>query len=174
METSDIADNDVWKKHESGARNPPQESGGEPLPGSVDIPRHDADGCEGLPDTALQACNLRLSTRRQIWPQATNLRGVRNMLHLLTLRISSLKGRSLHRKKGEMFDSVKEVFVQSLPSSVFDTNEKPSLKSVRDRFARLEEKRRDFAKRHALQSGNMESVTETDQLLDDLILEKDE
>ena len=53
-------------------------------------------------------------------------------------------------------------------------NEKPSLKSVRDRFARLEEKRRDFAKRHALQSGNMESVTETDQLLDDLILEKDE
>lgn len=79
-----------------------------------------------------------------------------------------------HGKKGEVFDAVRECFLRAMPATVFGRLETPSVKSLRDRYTRLEEKRREAVKKHQGESGNTEEVGEVDQLLDDLILERDE
>lgn len=47
---------------------------------------------------------------------------------------------SVHLKEGESFESVLNSFINAIPQ-FFDTYYKPSLKSIRDHFTRLEEKR---------------------------------
>ena len=79
-----------------------------------------------------------------------------------------------HGQKEKVFEKVRENFLLAVPARVFETYERPSVKSVRDRFIRLEEKRREAVRRNELTSGNVEMLTDIDVLLEDLILEKDE
>lgn len=79
-----------------------------------------------------------------------------------------------HGKKEQAFKSVQDKVMMAIPESVFETYERPSLKSLRDRYMRLEDKRRETACLNEVMSGNVETVTDLDILLDDLIHEKDE
>lgn len=79
-----------------------------------------------------------------------------------------------HGKKIEAFEAVRCSFINNISPRVFLSHEKPSAKSVRDRYIRLEERRRDEVRENAAMSGNLETTTDLDLLLDDLILEKDE
>lgn len=77
-------------------------------------------------------------------------------------------------KKMEAFEAVRSTFIKSVPKKVFKTHEMPSVKSVRDRYIRLEERRRETVRKMEPLSGNVETVSDLDVLMDDLICEKDE
>lgn len=79
-----------------------------------------------------------------------------------------------HWKKEQASKAVRNKVMMVIPRSFFETYELPSLKSSRDRYMRLENKRRETVRLSEVTSGNMETVTELDIRLDDLIHEKDE
>lgn len=77
-------------------------------------------------------------------------------------------------QKEKAFETVQEKFLTAIPANVFEAYERPSVKSLRDRFIRLVERRRDTVRASEMESGNKEVLTDVDVLLDDLILEMDE
>lgn len=79
-----------------------------------------------------------------------------------------------YEKKTEAFKAVRCTFIKSVPARVFATHEKPSVKSVCDQYMRLEELRREAVREIEPLSGNMETVSDLDVLLDELTLEKNE
>lgn len=76
-------------------------------------------------------------------------------------------------KKGEIFEAVCELFLNETTGGVLITHERPSQKSVLDCIKRLEERRREKGRLKAGQYGITESLQTFENLLDDLILEKD-
>lgn len=65
-------------------------------------------------------------------------------------------------------------FIKNLPKTIFLTHEEPIKKSVRDRFVRLEKKRRTVVRENERLFGNVETLTNLDMLFEDLILENDD
>lgn len=78
-----------------------------------------------------------------------------------------------YSKKIEAFKAVRASFIKEIPSRVFSTREIPGTKSVQDCYHRLEKKRREPVCDGEPLSGNVETATDIDMLLDDPILEKD-
>lgn len=65
-------------------------------------------------------------------------------------------------KKIEAFEAVRASFITRIPCGSFFTHEMPSTKSVRDRYHRLEKKRRKAVSDNELLSGNVETVADLD------------
>lgn len=77
-------------------------------------------------------------------------------------------------EKMEAFESVREVFVKLIPVSYLMIHEIPSATSVMERYPRLDDRRRETVRLWAAASDIVEDVLPLDQLLEDIILEKDE
>ena len=69
---------------------------------------------------------------------------------------------------------MREIFLKAVPSSLFEHNQRPSSKTLANRFKRLVTKKIDDVKVIAAASGIVEVHGEQKQLLDDLIHEKEE
>lgn len=93
------------------------------------------------------------------------------------LLIRSVREHGAHKvqygKKLEALEAVRTTFVQGIPPRVFQTHETPNVKSIRDRYLRLIERRKEAVKSRDGESGQLEEVSGMDALLDDLILEKE-
>lgn len=79
-----------------------------------------------------------------------------------------------HGHLDAVFEEVRKTFIQNLPPSTWTTHSKPSVKTLRDKFRYMMRARRTVDRSNAGASGIAEDITETDQVLDDLITEKDE
>lgn len=75
-------------------------------------------------------------------------------------------------RKIEAFEAVRASFIKENLSRVCPIHEMPSTKSVRGCYHRFVEKRRGAVRDNERLSGNAETVTDLDVLLDNLILEK--
>lgn len=93
------------------------------------------------------------------------------------LLIRSVREHGAHKvqygKKLEALEAVRTTFIQGIPPHVFQTYETPNVKSIRDRYLRLIERRKDAVKSRDGESGQLEEVSDMDALLDGLILEKE-
>ena len=72
-----------------------------------------------------------------------------------------------------LYEEVREIFLKAIPSALIEHNQRPSSKTLADRFKRLVTKRRDDVKVTTAASGIVEVHGKQEQLLDDLIDEMD-
>ena len=77
-------------------------------------------------------------------------------------------------KAESLYDEVQKLFLHEVPDAVFLHSQKPSAKTLVDRFKRLVARRRENVKRSSAGSGIIEVHGEKEVLLDDLIGEIDE
>ena len=73
-----------------------------------------------------------------------------------------------------LFEKVRDTFIANMCPSTWVTTAKPSVKTLRDKLRTLLKERRAINKVNAAASGIREEISETNELLDDIILEKDE
>ena len=71
------------------------------------------------------------------------------------------------------FGNVRETFIENMDAATWEKQTKPSVKTLRDKFRSLVRARRDANSANEDASGIAEDITEMDQILDDLIQEKD-
>lgn len=95
---------------------------------------------------------------------------------LLLLKSVSAAGAHLAPwgQKGTLFEDAHKRFLAAAPATLINGREKPSQKTIVDRFKTLVAKRRDSNKENAAASGIVEDLGEREMLLDDFILEIDE
>lgn len=79
-----------------------------------------------------------------------------------------------HGHLDEEFEKVRLTFLENLPKSTWETVSVPGVKTLRDKFRAMIRARRIADRSNASASGISEEITETDQVLDDLIKEKDD
>lgn len=79
--------------------------------------------------------------------------------------------RAVHGKKDEVFEKVLERFINVSPKEQWNRMQKPKVKTIRDKFRTLLNARMKVNAMNLNATGHDEDVTETDQLLDDFILE---
>lgn len=82
--------------------------------------------------------------------------------------------RAPHGKKDDHFTKVLETVLANLPSSLWDSMQKPTMKTMRDKLRSMMVDRRGTNKRNANSSGIAETIGPAEQLLDDFIHEVDE
>ena len=77
-------------------------------------------------------------------------------------------------KTDALYEEVRQLFLKAVPTALFEHSQRPSGKTLADRFKRLIRKRREDVKRTSSASGIIKEHVEQEQLLDDLVLEIDE
>ena len=80
----------------------------------------------------------------------------------------------LGAKTEALYEEVRQLFLKAVPTTLFEHSQRPSGKTLADRFKGLIGKRREDVNRTSSASGIIEEHGEQEQLLDDLILEIDE
>lgn len=78
-----------------------------------------------------------------------------------------------HGHLDRLFEKVRETFIENIPPSTWLQHVKPTVKTLRDKFRAMTRDRRRVDHENAAASGIAEEISEVDQLLDDLISEKD-
>lgn len=78
-----------------------------------------------------------------------------------------------HGHLDRLFEKVKDTFIENIPPSTWLQHVKPSVKTLRDKFRAMMRDRRRVDHENSAASGIAEDITEVNQLLDDLISEKD-
>ena len=111
-------------------------------------------------------------------PAATKLKGVRFADAADILLLKSISCSSAHLaawgKKGALFEEVHKQFLGAAPAGVLAGRDRPSQKTLEDRFKTIVSRRRKAVKENAAASGIVEVYGEKETLLDDIILEMDE
>lgn len=79
-----------------------------------------------------------------------------------------------HGNKQRVFETVRSLFIETVPYNIKQLYDLPSTKSLKDRLTLLEENRRSENRRTEASSGINEDISHSDMLLDDLTLEKDD
>lgn len=79
-----------------------------------------------------------------------------------------------HGEAQTRFTNAVELFLSSLPSQTFNNIQKPSWKTLNDRFKRIVQDHRDAVKRNVSASGISEVRGEREELLDDVVASIDE
>ena len=82
--------------------------------------------------------------------------------------------RAGHGQQDKLFEDVLKTFIQNIPDTMWGTMQKPVVKTLRDKFRMMMRARRAENRRKEAASGNLEVGSDVDQLLDDLILKKDD
>lgn len=78
------------------------------------------------------------------------------------------------RKNDAMFSHVLETFITNLPCQMYCRHNKPSVKTLRDKFDSLMKNRKEWNTKNEKASGISEEVSDVGQLLDDLLLKRRE
>lgn len=78
-----------------------------------------------------------------------------------------------HGQLDAVFSKVRSMFIENLPSELWQRQHMPGVKTLRDKFRALMRARRTVDSENAGASGISEDITESDQFLDDMIKEKD-
>ena len=82
--------------------------------------------------------------------------------------------RAPHGKKDEYYSKVLNTVVSNLPATTWASMQKPTMKTMRDKFRAMMADRKETNKRYANSSGIDEVIGPADQLLDDFLLEVQE
>lgn len=82
--------------------------------------------------------------------------------------------RAPHGSKDEYFTKVLHTVIANLPPRMWETVQKPKMKTMRDKLRAVMAERRETNKRNANSSGIAEEVGPAEQLLDDMLLEVQE
>lgn len=77
-------------------------------------------------------------------------------------------------KKMEVMGEARNLFISGLPAAVRETYSEPKVKTISDRFDLIANHRRDEDRKNSSASGISEEKTELNDILDDLILQRDE
>lgn len=81
---------------------------------------------------------------------------------------------AVHGKKDAIFKLVLSTFLAHVSSRMRDTHNKPSVKTLRDKYESLANRRKETNSCNERASGITEDVSEVDQVLNDLILKREE
>ena len=79
--------------------------------------------------------------------------------------------RAVHRKKDELHNKVRNIFMAQVPSTTWIFHLHTSLKMLRDKFHAILDGRKEQVACNEVSSGNVEEFAPLDMLLEDLILE---
>lgn len=79
-----------------------------------------------------------------------------------------------HGKKNAMFKLVLSTFIAHVPCRMLEAYNKPSVKTLRDKLESLVKNRKEINSCNDCTSGIIEDMSELDQILDDLILQREE
>lgn len=82
--------------------------------------------------------------------------------------------RAGHGELDRKFQQVLDTFIENLPNTMWCTMQKPAVKTLRDKYRGLVKDRKAKVASNLAESGIVEDISELDQLLDDLMHERDD